>query len=544
MKNKIFFKQSGIYFALALTVTFLFTRCDKDDDDDNQTEDKEVTAVFSYAAEALTITFTNASVNGVTYAWDFGDGNSSTEENPKHTYEKPGIYEVKLTASNPTYSNDVTQEVLTQNAGAIASKIVGKTWMAARGNVWCYALGPQDQGDFQVGKTWFDQSPPWWGWGDADGQDGGWAQLEVRPSLYNDKYTFNVDGSYTVDFGGDFWGEYGLWTGTDSDEKDITIGSGLPKNANGDDMTAFASGKWEFVVDEDKKTIKVIGKGAHILSPRVANGGKQITTPADECTYDVIRVVEGSDCDTLVILGKANDGTNDIAQYITLHSYHEGVEIPKVLPLPCSIKREGTVAAAKFAHTFTSKDGFTGMATINADYTFDYGVTMGGEICTKVDIQNDGAPYGNIMLRAGTSGTCEAGTEKYVDAITFDNQEYVVKFDIYIPKDGNDFAGTALENLVTVRWVDESQYNQFWEHYLYIDKKDLALDQWVALEYDFSTNADAIYVGDNNAKHSLSELITAGSNVPDALHIDFGGDNHKAAGTFYIKNVRLEAAVK
>ncbi len=34
------------------------------------------------------------------YYWEFGDGNFSTKEKPKHTYKKPGEYEVKLWATN------------------------------------------------------------------------------------------------------------------------------------------------------------------------------------------------------------------------------------------------------------------------------------------------------------------------------------------------------------------------------------------------------------------------------------------------------------
>ena len=35
----------------------------------------------------------------MTYLWDFGDGNTSTESNPQHVYPKPGIYNVSLTVS-------------------------------------------------------------------------------------------------------------------------------------------------------------------------------------------------------------------------------------------------------------------------------------------------------------------------------------------------------------------------------------------------------------------------------------------------------------
>ncbi|MBK6642649.1 MAG: PKD domain-containing protein [Bacteroidetes bacterium] len=41
----------------------------------------------------------------VTYAWDFGDGSTSTVQNPTHTYAIPGYYEVALTVTTPSCTN-------------------------------------------------------------------------------------------------------------------------------------------------------------------------------------------------------------------------------------------------------------------------------------------------------------------------------------------------------------------------------------------------------------------------------------------------------
>lgn len=43
------------------------------------------------------ISFNNASLKSTTYVWDFGDGMSSSEENPTHIFEDAGTYEVSLT---------------------------------------------------------------------------------------------------------------------------------------------------------------------------------------------------------------------------------------------------------------------------------------------------------------------------------------------------------------------------------------------------------------------------------------------------------------
>jgi len=49
----------------------------------------------------LAVQFTDQSTGNVTaWAWDFGDGNTSAEQNPGHTYESPGTYTVTLTANN------------------------------------------------------------------------------------------------------------------------------------------------------------------------------------------------------------------------------------------------------------------------------------------------------------------------------------------------------------------------------------------------------------------------------------------------------------
>ncbi|MGZ3862527.1 MAG: PKD-like domain-containing protein [Bacteroidia bacterium] len=48
------------------------------------------------------ISFTNQSTGATTYAWNFGDSNTSTATDPSHTYNTAGSYTVVLTASNAT----------------------------------------------------------------------------------------------------------------------------------------------------------------------------------------------------------------------------------------------------------------------------------------------------------------------------------------------------------------------------------------------------------------------------------------------------------
>lgn len=85
-----------------LTTALLFTSC-SDDDDNNKLEDVQAIADFEFIVDMdnpLLVRFTNISINAQSLAWDFGDGNTSTNESPEHIYPKGGEYTVTLTATN------------------------------------------------------------------------------------------------------------------------------------------------------------------------------------------------------------------------------------------------------------------------------------------------------------------------------------------------------------------------------------------------------------------------------------------------------------
>ena len=58
----------------------------------------------------LAVQFNDKSTNSPTsWSWKFGDGSTSTEQDPAHTYVKSGMYSVKLKVSNPTGSNGLSR---------------------------------------------------------------------------------------------------------------------------------------------------------------------------------------------------------------------------------------------------------------------------------------------------------------------------------------------------------------------------------------------------------------------------------------------------
>jgi glucose/arabinose dehydrogenase/PKD repeat protein/type 1 glutamine amidotransferase len=50
-------------------------------------------------SQPLTVAFNGTRSGGVAYEWDFGDGATSTEANPRHTYARAGSYTAKLTVT-------------------------------------------------------------------------------------------------------------------------------------------------------------------------------------------------------------------------------------------------------------------------------------------------------------------------------------------------------------------------------------------------------------------------------------------------------------
>jgi PKD repeat protein len=57
-------------------------------------------ADYTYSTTYPTVAFTDASTNAVSYSWDFGDGNTSAQASPSHTYAGLGLYNVCLSVTD------------------------------------------------------------------------------------------------------------------------------------------------------------------------------------------------------------------------------------------------------------------------------------------------------------------------------------------------------------------------------------------------------------------------------------------------------------
>ncbi len=73
-------------------------------------------AGFSFSEsedDHLTYLFSNESISSTDFSWDFGDGSTSSEANPSHTFPEEGTYTITLNSSDKLNASDETSRELT-----------------------------------------------------------------------------------------------------------------------------------------------------------------------------------------------------------------------------------------------------------------------------------------------------------------------------------------------------------------------------------------------------------------------------------------------
>uniref|UniRef100_UPI0034E08AB1 PKD domain-containing protein n=1 Tax=Methanosarcina spelaei TaxID=1036679 RepID=UPI0034E08AB1 len=142
------------------------------------------TAVFYASPKSgnapLSVKFTDKSTGKPTkWKWDFGDGTSSTSQNPTHKYSKAGKYTVKLTVTNAVGSNTLTKSKYI---------IVTATSQTPVADFW----GSPLSGNVPLKVTFTETSkgsPTKWRWDFGDG---------TYSTQKSPVHTYSAAGTYTV----------------------------------------------------------------------------------------------------------------------------------------------------------------------------------------------------------------------------------------------------------------------------------------------------------------------------------------------------------
>ncbi len=82
----------------------------------------KVKASFTYVQNGLTFDFKNISTGGKDFHWFFGDGDENFQENPTHTYSKPGPVEVLFIVNSPPCGGDTFRQYINPQPPSSSAK--------------------------------------------------------------------------------------------------------------------------------------------------------------------------------------------------------------------------------------------------------------------------------------------------------------------------------------------------------------------------------------------------------------------------------------
>lgn len=455
---------------------------------------------FQYSiseSNSLEVAFTNYSQNADSYVWEFGDGETSTEENPVHEYAAFGSYSVTLTAVNAEETeHSYTQSFELKDPDAALKLLTGdvsKTWQLYREGI-----------SMSLGES-------------ADNPANWWAGLEndaARPCVYKQTFTFGIDGSYVFDDAGLFWGEYGVWDADgDLHETCFEAVAANMVNKEGADVSAWLSGTYTFTYDPATGELVLNGDGAWIGIPKLDAAGERIA-PAASTTCN-IAIEEMTGYDIMTVSFDWGDGGY---WKIVYASYDDPSTAPEIKEEAAAWGEDLTdVTPSSLGITFASHDAadLNGLDTITSGSTVDFGVDDPADAsAAKVGQFNRvaGVQWQELQMR----------TIPEANDILFDNLT-TVSVDIYVPS-SNTFAEGGLQKVMVVGFGDISETKGGWwtdNEEFSVATADIPEDEWKTYTFDLTA--------DMKARADL-----------DMLYIGIGAGGHDAGGTFYIRNLVLE----
>ncbi len=493
-----------VFLLIAAFGLFALASCSKDDDEPEPTEDPIASFQYEISEDNfLEVSFTNFSQNAETYSWNFGDGNTSTEENPTHVYDDIGTYEVVLTATNSEGVSASFSETIEikdpDEALALLAGQTSKTWRLHR-------IG-QSMG---IGETLED--PYEWWFLENDGS---------RPCKYFWEYTFTRDMEYVFNDNGQFWAEYEIWGGVDGYDDTPQYEEGcfeaIPENmvnVFGDDVSALLSGTHQFEYDPSNNTVTLIGEGAWIGLVKCGTNDHH-SVPQNSVSFQIgIEEHEGYD---LMIVHFVYDWG---AWEFTYASYSDPTLEPEVVTEEEEVPELESITPTALGHTFESADSFDLLGEIGGASVITPGVDDPEDAdATKVGkFERTDAQYQEAQLRV----TPEPKN------IQFDNFT-TVSVDVYLPG-SNDYDPLTKKVIIGFGNMHDDGGN-WWQNLIQHESGELALDKWETVTFELDSPS---YSGEEDG-----QTVYDRDNL-DMVFIQIGGTDHTSAGDFYIRNLIFE----
>lgn len=503
MKNRFSRWSSLLFLSIGVLSAFTMVSCK----DDEVAPAANPVASFQYLVSTtnfLEVTFTNFSKDAASYAWDFGDGGSSTETNPTHAYTVAGNYTVVLTAKNSANTTATYSQVIEikdpNSALALLAGATSKTWKLYRDpDSTCMGVGP----DALSPRIWFSL-----------------VNNGARPCYYYQTYTFNRDGSYVYDDQGAFWGEGAVFGGTAFNETCFDAIAANMVNKNGADVSAWLSGTHAFTYEPTTNMVTLTGMGAWMGMPQLGTAAESIVPEASRSFKAVIKEYEGFD---LLTISYTYDGLYWDFTYVNYSNASLEPEVVVVVP-PYGEDLPNLTPTAMY-NTFETASSFAVLDTASV-YPGNGSAANGGMAFT-IGVANP-AGVGVNCGKYDRKGTYQELQFQAANDIQFDNFT-TVSVDVYMPS-SNNYTGTLTKGIAIIIG-EASQSDQWWTGHVQYDATATLMDEWVT----YTFNLDAPTSGPGMG------VYTPGTRADlDFFAISLGGGGHSDEGTFYIRNFKFE----
>lgn len=159
-----------------------------------------------------TIQFTDNSTQASSWSWTFGDGGTSNQQNPQHSYSLPGFYSVTLTINSGASSKTITDYIkILPNKGTPYTPAAGGNFEVNVNDFIPENVNgtPFHRGNSSVtGKNGTQSGTNAWVTGLTEAQ----YQNGTHSMLYSPNYNFTSAGTYTIKFFAKFSTEF-AWDG-------------------------------------------------------------------------------------------------------------------------------------------------------------------------------------------------------------------------------------------------------------------------------------------------------------------------------------------
>lgn len=489
---------------IALMAVLAMASCDPQESDDyslglsDSVTTDQITftqTVSEKSNNVVTFTCTTEMSHPFSILWDLGNGTTSKSNTVKGEYPMAGDYTVTLTlytADGTAASKSVVLHMENNDFSLIDTPAYrnltggientdGKVWVFDQYNNYAKevadATGYAVKGHMGLGAQ-DSYGQDWWGAAPNEKSD--------KWSIYDYKFTFIQDGvKLKIQTGGEGYGRKASAS---------SVGGFNVTATDGDDATfPYTGGDYTFSLDETGKYPKLTLSGNAFMGYYCGTQEYEIFYQTDKVmALRANNTVEGQDWVFVYCLEELNVSTPPIIktpQAVALEDQFEGSSlnwitekmgdksgiVDNLAPVPIN-------ESAKVYRYEKSSEFYSNLSFTAPTYTFD--LMTQNKIRMKVFIPS------------------------YNDY----DKTYAV--------DGDWITVNTLQKQVAVKLQDSRMGGNAWQTQTEIVKKDLPLDKWVELEFDFSGVKD---------RQDYDKIV-----------IQFGGEGHAAPGFFYFDDFSFE----